>query len=52
MVEFPQSTTRMVPASERLYAAITERRRATPPNPTLTPTSLAPSRARPTADGA
>lgn len=26
MVEFPQSTTRMVPASERLYAAIIEQR--------------------------
>ncbi len=35
VVEFPQSTTRMVPASERLYAAVVERRLTHPNDPAL-----------------
>ncbi len=35
MVEFPQSHARMVPASERLYAAIVERRLRHPNDPEL-----------------
>jgi phage terminase large subunit-like protein len=35
MIEFPQSTTRMVPASERLYSAIIERRLTHPDDPEL-----------------
>lgn len=35
MVEFPQSTARMVPASEALYAAIVERRLTHPNDPDL-----------------
>jgi phage terminase large subunit-like protein len=35
MVEFPQSSSRMVPASERLYAAIIERRLKHPGDPVL-----------------
>jgi phage terminase large subunit-like protein len=35
MVEFPQSTTRMVPASEGLYAAVAEKRLTHPNDPDL-----------------
>lgn len=35
VVEFPQSTTRMVPASERLYAAVAEQRLTHPNDPDL-----------------
>jgi phage terminase large subunit-like protein len=35
VVEFPQSTARMVPASERLYAAVVERRLKHPNDPAL-----------------
>lgn len=35
MVEFPQSATRMVPASERLYAAVVEHKLTHPNDPTL-----------------
>ena len=35
MIAFPQSNTRMVPASELLYAAVKERRLEHPDNPEL-----------------
>jgi hypothetical protein len=36
MEQFPQNMQRMIPASQRLHSAITERRVTLPPNPELT----------------